>query len=364
MSYQDAAASPYNQSQVSEKKGQSLTTLQAGRALAAIAVVCFHAHIYFIPERLYPGASVSRIFNFGYAGVEYFFVLSGFIMLLVHRKDIGSPERANRFAKKRIVRILPFYWVVLLSLFALLLSQWPETADRLGIQRLLHSFFLIPMPDGSPLLIGAAWTLTHEFLFYAVFAVLILRPRVGAALFGLWMVGGLAITAGWEAVYPLDTLLSPYNLLFALGMLAALVFRRLPVAAALPMAVLGGLLFLSVGIAEAYRILLLDHAVRTLLFGLGATGLVAGLAALERQGAIAAPRLLDFLGDASFSIYLVHGTVLPVATKALLVLDINKMVPAWTVLTVLVLSSVAVGALAHLYVEKPLIAVLRRRAGV
>ena len=102
---------------------KSFDTLQVGRAAAAIAVVFFHAHVFFIPERLYPGETISRVFNIGYSGVEFFFVLSGFIMILVHRADIGVPARARRFLRKRLVRIVPFYWVVTLALALLLWTQ-------------------------------------------------------------------------------------------------------------------------------------------------------------------------------------------------------------------------------------------------
>lgn len=340
---------------------QTLTTLQAGRAIAAIAVVAFHAHVFFIPERLYPDQSVSRVFNFGYAGVEFFFVLSGFIMAFVHGPDIGRPDRAAAFLRRRVTRILPFYWVVLLLLVGLLLLQWPGSADRLTVPNIVHSFLLLPKPDGSPFLITAAWTLSHEFLFYAVFAVLILRPRLGAALFLVWILGALAVSLGVTPGYPVDFLLSPFNLLFPMGILAANLFRRLTARAAAALAIGGAVLFLAVGLAEVYAVIDWNHALRTILFGLGATGMVSGLAALEGQGRLRAPRLLDFLGDASYAIYLVHGIVLPVLAKVLVAAGVNSLVPAWLALAVLIGVSTVAGAVMHVYVEKPLIARLRKR---
>nr|WP_108258703.1 acyltransferase [Mangrovicoccus ximenensis] len=141
---------------------RALTTLQAGRALAAIAVVAFHAHVFYLPERLHPGASISPIFDLGYAGVEYFFVLSGFIMLMVHRGDIGRPARALRFVKKRLLRVLPFYWAVLLGTILLVFAQ---SSGGPGPLQLLHSIFLVPMAGDRPLIVHQAWTMSHEFLF-------------------------------------------------------------------------------------------------------------------------------------------------------------------------------------------------------
>jgi len=54
-----------------------LTTLQAGRAIAAIMVVLFHIEIFIFPDRLYPGQGAFKPFEIGYSGVEFFFALSG-----------------------------------------------------------------------------------------------------------------------------------------------------------------------------------------------------------------------------------------------------------------------------------------------
>ena len=334
------------------------STLQAGRAFAVVAVVAFHAHVFFIPERLYPGQNVSRVFDMGYAGVEFFFVLSGFIMLLVHRGDIGVPGMARRFAERRINRIIPFYWVVTAAMIALLAVQLPETASELRLGRVLHSLFLIPMPDGEKLLIGAAWTLTHEFLFYGFFALLILSPRLGGAAFALWL--GLA-ALGLPLSYPADTLLSPYNLLFPMGMLAAAAFVRVPPAAAAGLALLGVVAFVTVGLLDAYRVTDIGHTARTLSFGIAATAAVIGLAALEWRGRLRAPRWLSFLGDASYAIYLVHIVALPVITRLMMAAGLNTLLPPFAGYAVLVASAVAAGSLAHVTVERPLGRAIRNR---
>ena len=52
-------------------------------------------------------------FQFGHAGVDLFFVISGFVILFVHWEDIGRPQRISRYAGRRLTRILPIYWVAL-----------------------------------------------------------------------------------------------------------------------------------------------------------------------------------------------------------------------------------------------------------
>jgi exopolysaccharide production protein ExoZ len=90
----------------------SLDTLQAGRAFAALAVVLFHLNIYAFGTKPHMGGELSSLFNMGYAGVEFFFVLSGFLMMHVHHADLGRPEKLAAYARKRAVRIYPMYWIV------------------------------------------------------------------------------------------------------------------------------------------------------------------------------------------------------------------------------------------------------------
>ena len=55
------------------------------------------------------------------SGVDIFFVLSGFIIYFIHAKDIGRPQRIYNFAKKRLSRVYPAYWVVLLGVLPIYL---------------------------------------------------------------------------------------------------------------------------------------------------------------------------------------------------------------------------------------------------
>ena len=86
-----------------------LTTLQAGRGIAALLVVLYHASGLFSSNKYWQTIVLKGVFGFGFAGVEYFFVLSGFIMLHVHRKDIGKPAALVSYFRKRIERIYPAY---------------------------------------------------------------------------------------------------------------------------------------------------------------------------------------------------------------------------------------------------------------
>ena len=348
-----ATSSPARQSRVRVR----LDGLQAGRALAALAVAAFHANVYVLPDKLYEGGKSWSAFSMGYAGVEYFFVLSGFIMVLVHRQDFGVPEKAGAFLWRRIVRIYPIYWIVLLGL--VMASQ---IAPGLGSEALrdLRQFLIsaLLLPTTGPSALDVSWTLTHEMIFYLVFMVLVWHLKAGIALAIVWAVGCVAATLGANWPFPFDTIFSPYNLLFPLGMISALLWRRAGKSSARALLLVGLALFLTVGLLEALGGVEWHKPLRTLTYGLGASAMVIGLAA----GAVKVPKSLSLLGDASYAIYLIHVPVMAVLARVFAQVGLHSAMPRVAVLLALVASAAIAGLLLHLVVERPLLEQLRRRA--
>lgn len=333
-----------------------LDGLQAGRAVAALMVVMFHASVFFLPEDYYAGQGGPALFGMGYAGVEFFFVLSGFIMVFVHLRDFGVPSRAPRFMEKRIVRIYPIYWAIYglltLAYFAVPRTGPPNARDP---EAIITSLLLWPMPD-QPVL-RVAWSLQHEMLFYLVFTLLVLNLRVGILAFAVWMAGCLWAAATGFFAYPWGFLLSPYNVLFAMGILAALRYARLQESGARWTLILGVLIFLAVGLGEQLAGLEWNKALRTWCYGIGAMLAVMGLAA----GALSAPRWLVFLGDASYSIYLVHVPAISFAGIVFLKLGAPWGLPPLAMLFVLTVYAAIAGGVVHVLIERPLMRLLSRR---
>lgn len=83
--------------------------IQVGRGIAAMMVVLFHLGGAMSAEKYFGDLTYIRLFRFGSAGVEFFFVLSGFIIMYAHQKDIGRPDALAYYARRRAVRIYPSY---------------------------------------------------------------------------------------------------------------------------------------------------------------------------------------------------------------------------------------------------------------
>jgi peptidoglycan/LPS O-acetylase OafA/YrhL len=128
-----------------------LLSIQAARGIAALLVVFYHAgRMIALPQ--YTGyIPLSGFFNFGHAGVDFFFVLSGFIIYFVHHEDIGRSDRLQRYAWRRATRIYPIYWIVT----ALVLVASMVHPERLDFAHIGKSLLLFPEDDDP--IVGVAW---------------------------------------------------------------------------------------------------------------------------------------------------------------------------------------------------------------
>src|ERR1700678_3437262 len=144
-----------------------LLSIQALRALAALAVVAYHALQW---DR---GG-----FEVGRAGVDVFFVISGFIMWHV---TSGRNVAPGAFLWRRFTRVAPLYWLATLGVLGVALV-WPGFLPevRPGWRHLALSLAFIPHldPRGLPFpTLPPGWTLDYEAVFYTIFAAALLGPR-------------------------------------------------------------------------------------------------------------------------------------------------------------------------------------------
>ena len=348
-------------SQISDKKSMQLLGIQAARGIAAFLVVLSHSeHMLSLPQ--YVGhAPLAGIFGFGHAGVDFFFVLSGFIIFFVHHSDIGKPSSLGRYVRRRLTRIYPIYWVVTAVVIALAFFS-SERAARLETVHVLASLLLVP--HGQDPLLGVAWTLQHEMLFYLFFGMMILSRWVGGILFAAWVVLVLIQMVFVPGISILAFIGGSYHLQFFMGILAAwlVLTDRVPVPRTL--ALVGTLAFLAAGIGERAGLFPVAKLTSRLLFGTASLLVVAGLASAERQGRFRVGKFPAFMGSASYSLYLVHTIAIGLTARLLAALHLFNGMPDWLVLGVVSISAVIAGCAVHVWIERPLLKLLQNRRAV
>jgi exopolysaccharide production protein ExoZ len=177
---------------------ERVSSIQSLRALAAVAVLTRHCH-----DEFYLGS----------AGVDLFFVISGFIMVYASRDLFGSYASVKNFVRLRLIRIVPPYWIATTILIFVLGAP--------SIAELTRSYLFVP--EGQPFL-KPGRSLIFEMFFYALFACVLFLPMRSAviALSGL-LIAIVLVGPNIRNQYVLY-LSQPILLEFLFGALAGLAF--------------------------------------------------------------------------------------------------------------------------------------------
>lgn len=336
---------------------RKLQSIQAARGLAALAVVVYHTSLMF--EQRAGFVLFRGLGGYGYLGVPFFFVLSGFIIGHAHFADLGYPRRVGRFLGKRFQRVYPIYWVLSAMFIVAALAGMGEPDFSYAPAELLQAHLLVHvLPSHGPPPLKVAWTLFYEVRFYLVFALAIVAPRATLTVAMAWM-AAIVLVSPWDDLS--TKWLSYWNLAFPIGLIACALFRRLTAAHGTRCALLGGLLLLAILITYPVEQL---HGGRSLPM----TGMMAGFALVilgvalrEKGNPLACPRSLLLLGDASYSLYLAHSAVISLAGTLILKLDLMHLASSEALYLAIVFTAMAVGIAVHLLLERPLLAALRSR---
>lgn len=342
---------------------KKLELIQACRGIAALLVVYFHVHQF--SQLKLNHTFLGGVFAFGGAGVDFFFVLSGFIIFYAHRFDIGQRQKLKPFVVKRLIRIYPLYWLITLAILPIyfLVPTFGEGYER-NFDVILKSLALYPQSHFPILIVG--WTLSYEIFFYVLFGLAIaLKPRFSKLILLAWLTS-VCIFSYFELQnqivsnppHWISFIFNFHNLEFVLGCLAAYLVCQERVPFGSVWLILGSILFLGAGFADNYQA---SHIPDLFAYGVPSMLIVLGAATLDMKGAIAVPAWLSYLGDTSYSTYLIHYPCLSASLMIAIALNLTSWLHPTLLMSGLAIISVIAGCLTYQYVEKPLISLLRQK---
>lgn len=336
-------------------------TIQMSRAVAAILVVLFHLGGTIALDKYFGQPVFAKAFSFGHAGVDFFFVLSGFIITYVHWNDFNTPRKLMGYMRKRATRIFPIYWMVFF-LVCVGAYVYPGLRDAIPTDPLLliKSLALIPQDKlaiggtGAPVLI-VAWSLQYELLFYCVMALFIVSVRLG--LFAVLCLAVLSMLNWKTAVFPASFIANEWLLLFGMGALVgAFSQTKQTIASPKLCAALGFAAFFG---AAAFEVFFAGKEVELLrwVYGSGSAIAILGLVQMEDRGMAKGcnhPWLLT-LGDASYALYLIHFPLISLLCKVAMMIGLNGTIGAALTFVSVFLLCLLSAVLLHIAVEKPLL---------
>ena len=174
-----------------------INSIQFLRGFAALAVVVHHTGGY-VKRYFEPTLLFEDKFSIGFAGVDLFFVISGFIIHFTSKNYLNNPSKLKEYLKKRFIRVYPIYWIITTIL---IISSWliVEILDKnifsIGYPNTLiayiQTYLLLPLHFAiNPV----TWTLSYELFFYLCFAILIISKR-------LWIIPALILAVSFYNIF-------------------------------------------------------------------------------------------------------------------------------------------------------------------
>jgi peptidoglycan/LPS O-acetylase OafA/YrhL len=354
---------------------ERLDSIQLLRAFAAL-FVCF-GHVLASAVSLaesHHGAFERPALSTG-AGVDIFFLISGFIMVFASDRLFGRPESRGVFLARRLARIVPLYWATTTLFLAIKLAGaviHHEPAP--SVKGIVTSYLFIPSTSTQvhegvvhPLF-SLGWTLNYEMFFYVLFSLFIVLPRdraigwLAATMIALVAIGQLV---PWMPTAP-EFWVQPIVLEFVLGMGVALLRQRqfsLPLAVRLAMigAGIAWLVADPMGLAPGVGAEATPNDF-TRLAGWGApmflifSGTVLGRDFLPKRF----EQLAGGLGDASYSLYLLHPFVVVAAGFAWGHVHGGLQHFYWLYIFLTLVAASVTAILAHRLFERPVVAATQR----
>lgn len=290
-------------------------------------------------------------------GVDFFFVLSGFMIYLLYKKRIRQ-NYESVFIKKRAIRIYPLVWIfTLISLPVYFIVPGFGNGHETQLSTIFKSLLLFPQDE--PVL-GATWSLSHVVLFYIWFVFLMKYTKTTLIMVGIWTVAILANVVfefADENNILLNFILSPHNLEFILGALLAEISLRFKLKKPRIILFTGFVLFM-------YNWLGFNDGVSiypTLTYSIGAGLIILGAIALDKENPKPVNPVVDLIGDASYAIIITNLPIIILSIKVLNKLGLFSVINNLVLFVIIGLVAAIGGILIHKLIENPLHKVLTNK---
>lgn len=326
--------------------------IQAMRGIASLIV--FFVHLFSTRPGMVPAWIEQSVYTVGPAGVDIFFVISGFVVTLSAFKTSGklNPKKESiQFILKRISRVYPTYWIVLAIACIISPPVW-LSPDWLPHTSLVH---LATLTYTYNYKVMVAWTLVYEMFFYLVLSVLIIfgRERFFPLLF-VWIffeILVIALTNTYDKNLAGYVPFNPQIIQFSAGCIVAFIVKELKTGYGKEVLFGGIILFF----AMCYVNITLANWTpwtRTLTLTLPCAMMIYGAAVSEIQSTFKFKAPILWLGDVSFSLYLWHQITFETMMYVFDKLHLTSSLPGAVSLAIWSICAITMAYLSYHFIEK------------
>ena len=316
-----------------------IDSIQILRFLAAFSVMMVH-----LP-----------LFGFGAWGVDIFFVISGFIMMYV------TESNERNFLVKRIIRIVPLYWMLTLGVFSIAIF-FPNLLNNTSanLEHLIKSLFFIPFDKNGtghfPILF-LGWTLNFEIIFYLLFSISLFvskrnRLILCSALIILFLFSNFLLS---KKNFIFSTYYEFIFLEFIFGMVAFIIWNKFK--NKITNSFFNHFIFFLIIFVVAIILSNLNF-IRVIHYGIFSFALLIYF--LFFLNNLKFPKTLVSLGDASYCMYLLHPYIVQFFYKIFKLNSYNFLIQSVFTLIIIILVCLT-SILIYNFIEKPINKNLRKK---
>lgn len=332
-------------------KRNKLQLVQSFRAVAILIVMLGHANHMFYKKFHYDWFHIGQWLRMG--GVDFFFVVTGFMIYYLYGSKAGSFTAAKQFFVRRWVRVYPLYFLFTLGALSMLfLFSMQGEGHKRDLFVILKSFLLLPV---DPIL-TVTWSLQYIMLFYLLFSGFLACPKIVKPILLGWTVVLISVQLRW--LPGKETFLLHFsNLEILAGCFVAYVIQRYTVRR--------GMVLILVGLA-GYLFVWMNNVIHAVsievphFYFLFSVIMMLGITATDLRKRVKVPSFLSFLGDASYSIYIAHGPFIQFYLILFHTLNIQQAIGNLMALLLLLVLTVGSCLLVYLMIERPLIREVKR----
>ena len=302
-----------------------INALQFLRGIAACLVVAYHAGGIIASDTYQNSNQIHNLTLEFRRGVDLFFVISGFVISM----PVFFPSKQRTqifFLANRLLRIIPLSAITAIIFFFGTIAIGAAFKDQFAV--LITSMFLFPYSEGSNP--GVLWTLKQEAIFYILFSFVFINRSFGMILILCW---GLASYFIFFNNYYLNIIFFEQNVQFLFGIIACWACSKFELSKSLSRRLLfcfSTLFIIAMLSSQLYE---LKSTSLTLLYGTLSLSIV--FTAYYTQ--FKCSKVLNSLGTASFSIYLIHYLFISITNKFIYSLPFEM--SDWLTFSILILIS-------------------------
>lgn len=326
-----------------------LSYVQVSRAIAILLVLIGHVNAWFYTDFHYDWFNMGDWERTG--GVDFFFIVTGFLIYYLYFQFAGVPGKSSEFLLKRFLRIYPLYWIftIVVIIFSIVL---PISETNLSLELIIKSMLLLPTVP----ILDSAWSLCHVVFFYFLFAAYLFKPKIFKPVLAIWFIATVLIELK-IIPFPEDSFVfsfSTLEIIFGTFVAYFTLHYKVKFSSLLVIVGLGG--YVSIWINNIYHLIYLHGPTLYCLFSML---IMLGISEKDKKER-KVPRVITFLGDASYSIYIAHVPLLHFFIFLLVHFQVVAAIGYFFSMIMVILLTVLSSCVVYIVIEKPLSHFLRR----